>query len=105
MDYSEQEVPKYRKKSQHKGAPRSDHKHQYIEVVLHRPSSIDSSKESMAKAKVCTICGRIGHEDYWGWILDSIYSKNSLERDEYCSTHEHWYAKEPYGKFAFREKL
>ena len=64
------EEPKYRKKSQSKGQPRSKHKHIYETVLLTRDYHTTDYKTGKPKVsqtilptKVCTICGRIAEFD------------------------------------------
>lgn len=73
MDSREEinEVPKYKKKSQAKGQPRSNHKHTYETVLLTTISETQDYKTGLKKkiynsfpTKVCTICGRIDKVDW-----------------------------------------
>ena len=64
------EEPKYRKKSQSKGQPRSKHKHIYETVLLIRDyhtTDYETGKPKVSQiilpTKVCTICGRIAETD------------------------------------------
>lgn len=64
------EEPKHKKKSTHKGQPRSKHKHIYETVLLHQPyHGVDfkTGKERITvyirPTKVCTVCGRIDDVD------------------------------------------
>ena len=64
------EIPAYKKKSTHKGQPRSKHKHIYETVLLRQPyHGVDfkTGKERITvyirPTKVCTICGRIDDVD------------------------------------------
>lgn len=61
-DYYDKEIPKYRKKRKKKNVKKSDHKHQYIDVLIRR-----KNKESFwySHGKVCKVCGRIGEERYF----------------------------------------
>lgn len=102
MDYFEQDIPKYRKKSKNKGRSRANHKHEYIDVALYQPSSYTPGKEVVSKARVCTVCGRIASENF-GWMLDSFTSNKSSEKEEFCATHEHWYRKRYLDKNAYRK--
>jgi hypothetical protein len=65
------EEPKYKKKSQSKGLPRSKHKHIYETVLLHHEYHYTSPKTGKdvvvgkdVPTKVCTVCGRIEYVDY-----------------------------------------
>jgi hypothetical protein len=64
------EEPKYKKRSNAKGQPRSKHKHVYETVLLTRDFSVPDYKTGRTLVKqrihptrVCAICGRIGYED------------------------------------------
>ena len=75
--FSDNEIPKYKKKSKRKGQPRSKHKHQYETVLLHSINHYDWSKkpvEHLIPTKVCQICGRIGDRDN----DESLYIKEKI---------------------------
>ena len=93
----ENEVPKHKKKSKKKGQPRSDHKHEYKEVVLHswwdNPFKQGVKNESTEICEVCTICGRIGK-----YITGFFFELDKPGYDTTCM--EHWMVDDYFDKFA-----
>lgn len=93
----ENEIPKHKRKSQKKGRPRADHKHEYKEVVLHswwdNPFKPGVINESTEVCKVCTICGRIG-EHITGMFLPIDTEKYDI------TTMEHWRVDDYFDKCA-----
>lgn len=67
LDFIDDEIPAYRKKSKKKGQPRADHKHMYETVLLTRCHHFNfgelRTSESKRPTRVCTICGRIDDVD------------------------------------------
>jgi len=104
----ETEVPKHKKKSNKKGQPRADHKHEYKTVLLlnEYASRYFPDKTTMYELpkKVCTICGRIGDTDSSMYDLVEvenplpykIYEKVIRDKDSL----EKWYVDGYFGKFA-----
>lgn len=95
----ENEEPKYKKKSQKKGKPRADHKHEYKEVVVHswseNPFKQGERREHTEICEVCTICGRIGK-----CVAGMFYNWDLHEYD--ISQMEHWYKDDWMDKVAKR---
>lgn len=72
------EVPKYRKKKDHrsKSSKRSDHKHEYEPCLIIRKYSFAPDKEFHSIAECCKICERIQNEKWSLFIKDkSIFSE------------------------------
>ena len=64
LNFINDEIPAYKKKSKNKGLPRADHKHIYETVLLTRYYHYNSrDSEHTLPTKVCTICGRIDKTD------------------------------------------
>ena len=70
MNFIDDDIPAYKKKSKKKGLPRSKHKHIYETVLLCRNWHYNDLHNGEPKVKqvatptrVCTICGRIDHVD------------------------------------------
>ena len=95
----ENEVPKHKKKSNKKGQPRADHKHEYKEVILHswwdNPFKHGVTNEHTEVCKVCTICGRIG--DY---VTGAFVAIDPKKYD--IANMEHWYVDDYFDKCAKR---
>lgn len=88
INFIDDEIPAYKKKSKKKGQPRADHKHLYETVLLTRYHHFNLGEpitsESKQPTKVCIICGRIDYVDYdeslydvhpdtnikWAWVKD-----------------------------------
>lgn len=82
-NFHDDDIPKYKKKSQGKKTPRSDHKHNYIDVAL--VTLYDNGKlTKTSKAVVCSVCGRIKSNDWFG-------TKTSLTPDELTEMYPVWY--------------
>lgn len=59
----DEEDTKYHKRKSKKKVKRSDHKHQYVKVLIHQPDFFSP----WSVGKVCSICGRIDdREMLWG---------------------------------------
>ena len=107
------EEPKYKKKSKHKGQPRSKHKHIYETVLLIKDYHIQDIKtgkpqitQTIMPTKVCVICGRIDEVDR----NPSYYVKNKISGIPFLAFEEllsekalnlpKWYAKDYRDKYA-----
>ena len=103
----EREEPKHKKKSQKKGQPRADHKHEYKTVLLY--SYFDNlfkpgeRNEYKRPAKVCAICGRVWGTDLSQYDLEEMQDMpyrihKRVIRDEELL--EKWYVDDYFDKFA-----
>lgn len=108
----EDEVPKYRKKSQKKGKPRADHKHEYKTVLLHRnfASLFDDNHKSFSTTatKVCAICGRIGYVDHDQYELVEISNMPYRIHEKVIKNKESlekWYCDDYFDKFAHKKEV
>lgn len=65
INFINDEIPAYKKKSKKKGLPRADHKHQYETVLLNRVLNYSHLGviHHEYPTKVCMICGYIGDLD------------------------------------------
>lgn len=103
--YSEKDIPKYKKKAKSKGQPRADHKHAYIEVALHTPWQ-DVYHPSMplkflvSRAKVCKICGRVKDNDWFNLRTQ----KEGLTTKDILEKYPHWYLEDFIDKFAHQKE-
>lgn len=107
----EKEEPKHRKKSNKKGQPRADHKHEYKTVLLHsyfdNPFKPGERNESKHPTKVCMICGRVGNTDLSRYDLEEIpdmpyrIHRRVIKDEELL---EKWYVDDHFGKFAYRRQ-
>ena len=112
----ENEEPKYKKKSNPKGQPRSKHKHVYETVLLTRnyhTTDYQTGKPKVAQTilptKVCTICGRIDRTDN----DQSLYTKNPVPNlpvlvfektlSDKALNLPKWYAEDFWDKFAIKK--
>lgn len=59
MDFINDEIPKYKKKSQ-KTIKKSNHRHTYKPCLLY-----DVNRDSHHKSEYCTICGKIGETKFF----------------------------------------
>ena len=110
LKYSANDIPKYKKKSQAKGLPRSKHKHQYIPVLLHRKHHfyIGEPKTEIIQSvtKVCQMCGRIDKTLRGAEWYDTEYEyfgKYSISKDtlnKKALSLPKWYADDFFDKFA-----
>lgn len=113
LDFIDDEIPTYRKKSKKKGQSRADHKHTYETVLLIRHYRFNlgepRASENKQPTKVCTICGRIGDVD----TDSSLYETNSdqsikswavwvKDLSEKALNLPKWYVKDYFDKFAFK---
>lgn len=58
MIYTENEIPKYKKKS-NKTTKKSNHRHDYIDCLL-----LDKSSNHYHASQYCSICGKIGETKF-----------------------------------------
>jgi len=56
MDLSDNEIPKYKKRSSKKRPRKSKHKHTYKECLL-----LESQHRRYMKGEYCSTCGKIGN--------------------------------------------
>ena len=112
INFINNEIPAYKKKSKKKGQPRADHKHIYETVLLTRYYHWNTGEprvsEHILPTKVCTICGRIDKvdqdESLWEKHLDpsikpwAIWMKDLSEK---ALSLPKWYA-DYWDKFATR---
>jgi transcription elongation factor Elf1 len=82
-NFHDNDIPKHKKKSQGKKTPRSDHKHNYIDVAL--VTLYDNGKlTKTSKAIVCEVCGRIKSNDWFG-------TKSKMSAEELEKNYPIWY--------------
>ena len=109
-----EEEPKYKKKAQPKGQPRSKHKHIYETVLLHKyyhgvdyETGAERISVDIVPTKVCSICGRVGYIDE----DPSYYSKDSkrqylflsnVDLSEKALSLPRWYTEGYFDKFAIK---
>jgi len=109
------EAPKYKKKSNAKGLPRSKHKHIYETVLLHRKWNGTDFKTGKPKieiipipTKVCTVCGRVSETDmdskyYIQEKVDGLpFLYNEKRLSKQVEKLEKWYTEDYFDKFATR---
>ena len=60
MDYFNDEIPKYKKKSNKKTVSKSKHKHIYKDCLLK-----EDRTNSLLLSKYCTICGKVGDIEFF----------------------------------------
>ena len=109
------EEPKYKKKSQSRGLPRSKHKHIYETVLLHQEFHYTSPKTGKdvvtgkdVPTKVCTVCGRIEYMDYDPSYYERVPVKgvpfiyNEKVLTEKALSLPKWRVDSIYGKFAIK---
>ena len=106
------EEPKYKKKSDAKGLPRSKHKHQYETVLLSHffhHSDVHTGKKKVSEyripTKVCMICGRVEHIDkdpsyYVEKTCDYPLISHTKELSEKALGLPKWYVNDFFDKFA-----
>ena len=112
----ENEIPKYKKKSQRKGLPRADHKHKYETVLLtryYRHNNFKTGKPEIITEvipyNVCSVCGRIKdrnkEEKYYKSNPKSCYFfiKEEHLTEEALSLPK-WYQDDYFDKFAHRKE-
>lgn len=113
MNYMDNEIPKYKKKSKAKGQPRANHKHIYEPALLHHPYQ---NRITMAITDIkivnmiCTICGRVdkcltGNE--WYDTEDKLVGKfrfGTKKLNEKALALPNWYVEDYFDKFAFRKE-
>lgn len=113
------EEPKHKKKSNHKGLPRSKHKHQYETVLLSRfyhykdiNNGKDKVSESRIPTKVCMICGRIDEADndpsyytYKPVNPTHPWVTHTKELSDKALSLTKWYVLDYFGKFANKGTL
>ena len=79
----EDDITKYRKKSQHRPPKKSDHKHNYQPCILRAPvPSFDKVHGrvpiyKLVKATYCTICGKIENFDIVSFIVGNGMTKEA----------------------------
>ena len=106
------EIPKYKKKSKKKGLPRSKHKHDYIVVLLNRPYLNQITQETtniLSVNEVCSICGRIndslkGEEWYdteYTYMGKYRFGKDKLNKKALALPK--WYTNDFFDKFAYKK--
>lgn len=101
----ENDEPKHKKKAQKKSVARSDHKHIYKTVLLHRlyddPFHAGSKRDHQSAAKVCEICGRVGDrdEDAYEKIRGKIGFSFEIKDPDSL---EQWYVENYCEKFAHK---
>ena len=91
VNFIDDDIPAYKKKSKKKGQPRSKHKHEYETVLLQQDWHMTDFKTGKPKmiqyltpTKVCVVCGRIDCADktssYYkeGYATLFGYSKEGL---------------------------
>lgn len=86
INFIDDGVPAYKKKSKKKGQPRADHKHIYETVLLTRHYHFNfGNSDCTTPTKVCTICGRIDKTDedesLWEKYPDPTISWTVWRRD------------------------
>lgn len=108
----EKEEPKHKKKSKAKGLTRSDHKHEYEPVLLHRPwknpYKNNEVTELLSINMVCKICGRIdkclnGNE--WYDTENKIIGKYRIgekKLNKKALKLPKWYTHDYWDKFAYK---
>jgi hypothetical protein len=108
------EAPKYKKKSNAKGLPRSKHKHIYETVLLKRYYNYNDFTTGRPKTeytelptKVCSICGRVDHVDTDSSFYTDREVKEGLpyrifskELSEKALNLPKWYIADFFDKFA-----
>lgn len=109
-----EEEPKYKKKSQSKGQPRSKHKHIYETVLLHKyyhgidyETGGERIRVDTLPTKVCTICGRVGDIDrdpsYYANDDKQMYLFLSYaDLSEKALSLPRWHIKDYFDKFAVK---
>lgn len=79
MKYIDDEVPKYRKKSNKPHTKKSDHKHESAYCVFEYPSFF-STKPTISIGTYCPTCGRVReirvHDDRYTELVPSSFSSN-----------------------------
>ena len=65
-NFTDNEIPKYKKKSCGKSSAKSKHKHEYVDCLF----SVEDSKGKLNKGSYCKICGKIGEMHYF--IVEKI---------------------------------
>ena len=108
----EREEPKHKKKSHGNGLSRSNHKHKYEPVLLHKywknRYKNDEVTEIISVSKVCTICGRIDDVlkgDEW---YDTEYENMGKYRigkshlNKKALALPKWYTHDYFDKFAYK---
>jgi|WetSurMetagenome_2_1015567.scaffolds.fasta_scaffold334280_1 hypothetical protein len=74
MHIYKRDIPKYKKKLKSKNITKSNHKHDYSEVVLLKHTT-KSGNTYYSSAVICSICGKIRKCDYQ--LRDIIKCKDS----------------------------
>ena len=113
----EEDIPKYKKRSNKNGQPRSKHKHTYETVLLTTYYKVPDMKTGKTTTrsislptKVCTICGRINNvdrdESYYELteIQDSPYRVHEKKLSAKALSLPKWYAPDFISKFAIITK-
>lgn len=112
IDLIDDEIPAYKKKSNKKGQPRSDHKHTYETVLLTRYYHFNlgepRTSERKQPTKVCTICGRIDYVDYDESLYEihpdpTVKWARVKELSEKALSLPKWYV-DGFDKFAIKEE-
>lgn len=87
-DFSDYEIPKYRKKKQKKTVKKSNHKHDYSKEVLIK-RKMRQGNYRYNYAKVCSICGKIGEENYFeSKKVDGSNYDRLLSQEEILEKHK-----------------
>lgn len=81
MNY-DNEIPKYRKKAQHKAPKKSKHKHIYKDcMVSYTQRILGEDKTIISKATYCPICGKIGDiKMIYGYPVDINFESTEEAR-------------------------
>ena len=120
QDKSQRDIPiapdesRHKKKKNSKGLARSNHKHQYETVLLHRdytltkPHDVNPFRIKYDSAtKVCKICGKISlTDDSYYMKIPSPGVKNAYQSVLIPEAYEleHWYTNDFFGKFAHKQE-
>ena len=116
MNFIDDDIPAYKKKSKKKGLPRAKHKHIYETVLLCRnwhyndfKSGRPKVKQIMTPTKVCNVCGRIdcGDSDPSYYVEKQIPSLSlwltyDAELSEKALSLPKWYTEDYFDKFAIK---
>ena len=112
MNFIDDDIPAYKKKSKKKGLPRAKHKHIYETVLLCRTWHSNLGKPTVEQiflpTKVCTICGRIDETDK----DPSYYDESKVDNLPFLCFNRHlsekalnlpkWHTEDYFDKFAIK---